>query len=70
MDGFAVIERLHRDATLRLIPCVAVTALAMIGDKSVIMRAGFDGYITKPIDPEKFVAEIESYLKAKSIQME
>ena len=63
LDGYGVLARLRRDALLRGIPCVAVTALAMLGDQSKILDAGFDGYISKPIDPEKFVAEVDTYLK-------
>lgn len=63
LDGYGVLARLRRDAVLREIPCVAVTALAMLGDQSKILDAGFDGYISKPIDPEKFVAEVDTYLK-------
>lgn len=63
LDGFGVIARLRADPTLRSIPCIAVTALAMVGDETKILSAGFDGYISKPIDPEKFVKEIKNYLE-------
>ncbi len=46
-------------------PLVAVTALAMVGDKERLIAGGFDGYIAKPINPETFVAEIERYLPTK-----
>ncbi len=46
-------------------PLVAVTALAMVGDKEKLIAGGFDGYIPKPIDPETFVSEIERYLPAE-----
>ncbi len=45
-------------------PLVAVTALAMVGDKETLIAGGFDGYIPKPINPETFVTEIERYLPA------
>jgi CheY-like chemotaxis protein len=34
----------------------------MVGDRERIMAAGFDGYMTKPIDPTVFVRELERYL--------
>jgi two-component system cell cycle response regulator len=34
----------------------------MVGDREKVIDAGFDGYIAKPIDPETFVREVESYL--------
>jgi two-component system cell cycle response regulator len=41
---------------------VAVTALAMLGDRDKVLDAGFDGYIAKPIIPETFVQEVEAFL--------
>lgn len=62
MNGFEVLRRLRADRRLAGVPIVGVTALAMVGDREKIMAAGFDGYLTKPIAPETFVAEIEKYL--------
>lgn len=62
MDGFAVAERIKKEPVLQKIPLLAVTALAMVGDKERILKAGFDGYITKPISPESFVQEVEAFL--------
>jgi len=63
-DGYAVARQLKADPVLRPIPLVAVTALAMVGDREKVLAAGFDGYITKPITPETFVAQLETYLDA------
>ncbi|NTV63059.1 MAG: response regulator [Oscillochloris sp.] len=62
LDGFAVAHHLKSDASLRRIPLVAVTALAMVGDRDRILAAGFDGYIAKPIEPEHFVRQVELFL--------
>jgi CheY-like chemotaxis protein len=62
MDGYEAASRLKEDAELSAIPLVAVTAYAMVGDRERIMAAGFDGYMTKPIDPTVFVRELERYL--------
>jgi two-component system cell cycle response regulator DivK len=35
----------------------------MKGDRERILESGCDGYISKPIDPETFVSEMEEYLK-------
>jgi len=63
MDGYAVAARLKSDARLATIPLVAVTALAMVGDRDKVVAAGFDGYLTKPINPRLLVGQIEAYLR-------
>lgn len=62
MDGYEVARRLASDARHRHIPLIAVTALAMVGDREKVLRAGFDGYISKPIVPESFVSQIDAFL--------
>jgi two-component system cell cycle response regulator len=62
LDGYGVVAQLKRDVALRDIPVVAVTALAMVGDRNKILSAGFDGYISKPIEPETFVAQVAAFL--------
>ncbi len=63
LDGYAVIRRLKDHPALRAIPVVAVTALAMVGDRDKVLGTGFDGYIAKPIQPETFVAQVEAFLQ-------
>jgi CheY-like chemotaxis protein len=62
MDGYEVARWLKSDTELRHVPLVAVTALAMVGDRDRVLAVGFDGYLTKPINPETFVRQIEIYL--------
>ena len=64
MDGFAVLAALRTEPSLAGVPILAVTALAMAGDREKVLAAGFDGYISKPIEPESFVAELEAFLAA------
>ncbi|WP_313170781.1 response regulator [Massilia oculi] len=64
MDGFAVLAALKTEPSLSGVPILAVTALAMAGDREKVLAAGFDGYISKPIEPESFVAELEAFLAA------
>ncbi len=63
MDGHAVARALREIAALRAVPIVAVTSYAMVGDREKSLAAGCTGYIEKPINPETFVAEIETYLR-------
>jgi len=61
-DGYAVLQALRGDALLRETPVLAVTALNMRGDRERCLAAGFDGYLAKPIDPQTFVAHVETFL--------
>jgi two-component system cell cycle response regulator len=66
MDGYEVAQRLKLDLKLAAVPLVAVTAYAMVGDREKVLTAGFNGYISKPINPESFVGEIEMFLSPKA----
>jgi two-component system cell cycle response regulator DivK len=61
MDGYSVARALRAIESLRQVPIVAVTSYAMVGDREKALAAGCNGYIEKPINPETFVAEVESY---------
>lgn len=59
-DGYEVAQRLKAEPATAAIPLIAVTAMAMVGDREKVLAAGFDDYITKPIQPENFIAQIEA----------
>jgi two-component system cell cycle response regulator DivK len=59
LGGYEVIRRIREDATLRGIRVVALTALAMRGERERALAAGFDAYISKPISFSLLNAEIE-----------
>lgn len=61
-DGFAVLEEL-KQLPERSWRVVALTAHAMPEDRAKAEAAGFDGYITKPIDVRTFPAEVARYLE-------
>jgi two-component system cell cycle response regulator len=63
VDGYEVAHRLKLHPVLSRIPLVAVTAMAMVGDRDKVLAAGFDGYIDKPITPEIFVTQVEAFGK-------
>jgi two-component system, cell cycle response regulator len=63
MDGYEVAQRLRDDPQCRNHPIVAVTALAMVGDREKLLTSGFSGYISKPIEPETFPAKVQEFLK-------
>jgi len=60
MDGLEAVKRLKKNRGD--LPVVALTAKAMSGDREKILAAGFDGYIEKPIEPERFVSQVERFI--------
>ncbi len=66
MDGYEFARRFKAEPTLSLTPLVAVTALAMSADRDRISAAGFNGCITKPIEPRTFVSQVEAFLPGTS----
>lgn len=62
LDGFGVVRKLKDDLCTQTLPVIAVTAQAMVGDRDKLLKAGFDGYIGKPIEPESFVAQVDAFL--------
>ncbi|MFZ1979778.1 MAG: response regulator [Smithella sp.] len=68
MDGYAVARELRKNDDLAGTTIVAVTSYAMVGDRERILEAGADGYIEKPIDPERFVEQIKKYISNCHLQ--
>jgi len=63
-DGYAVLEELN-ELPERSWKVVALTAHALPEDRARASAAGFDGYITKPIDVRTFPAEVARYLQPR-----
>jgi len=63
LSGEEVIKKLRKNLITKNIPVIAVTALAMKGDEKRFLKAGCNGYISKPIDSDSLLAEIERLLR-------
>jgi len=63
LDGFAVIRKIRENPSLARLPVLAITAYAMRGDRESVMNAGFDGYLSKPINSSDISNEIERLLQ-------
>ena len=63
MDGWEATRRIKAIPELQHIPILALTAHAMSGDKERALKAGCDGYISKPISPTAVAAEVERILE-------
>jgi two-component system cell cycle response regulator DivK len=58
IDGVTALERIRNDAATSRIPIVAMTASVMKEDRERFDKAGFDGFITKPIDVKRFPDQV------------
>jgi two-component system, cell cycle response regulator len=67
-DGVEVCRQLKQDPALRNIPMVAVTAYAMVRDREKLLAHGFNGYLSKPINPQTFIADMAPYLLATKVE--
>jgi len=67
LDGFEATRILHEDPATTNIPIIAVTALALHGDKEKCLAAGAREYLTKPISLENLKAVVEKWLSTKPI---
>jgi two-component system cell cycle response regulator DivK len=67
MDGLEATRILKNDAATSAIPVIALTALAMKGDKERILAAGCDGYIAKPLAYRDFLTAISGHLPSSPV---
>ena len=54
VDGITALKRLRGDPETAAIPVVAVTASVTPGERDRVVAAGFNGYVSKPIDVATF----------------
>ncbi len=65
MDGFQTIKRIKGEAKYSSIPVIALTAYAMLDNKGIIERNGFNDLITKPVNTIELETKIKKYLSKK-----
>lgn len=62
LDGYEVLRTLRARPQFTRVKIVAVTAVAMVGDRERTLAAGFDHYMSKPINPRTFVRELDAFV--------
>jgi two-component system cell cycle response regulator DivK len=65
MDGVTALRRLRQDERTAAIPVVAVTAQAMTGDRERFLEAGFNAYMSKPVDIVEFIGTVKRYCEGR-----
>jgi CheY-like chemotaxis protein len=66
MDGVETLRRLRLDGRTASIPVIAVTAQAMHGDRERFEAAGFDGYLSKPVDLDELLGAVDRHCRERS----
>jgi two-component system cell cycle response regulator DivK len=61
LDGVQVLHRLRANARTAAIPVLALTAQAMHGDRERFLAAGFDGYLSKPVDVRELIGTVREH---------
>jgi two-component system, cell cycle response regulator DivK len=61
LDGVQALHRLRADERTAAIPVLAVTAQAMQGDRQGFLAAGFDGYVSKPVNIRELIGTVRHH---------
>ena len=67
MDGRAALEALKADAATRSIPALMLSRHGEIDEKVIVLTAGVQDFITKPVDPREHVARITQQLQWREL---
>jgi two-component system cell cycle response regulator DivK len=62
MDGYQAMTKMKDDPNMQHTPVIAVTAQAMVGDRERCLAAGAKGYISKPVNVDDLVLQLNNYL--------
>ena len=62
MDGYEAMHQIRHTLKLHQLPIIALTAKAMAGDREKCIAAGASDYITKPVDIQKLLTLIKTWL--------
>ncbi len=66
LDGISAFKEIRSDTRLQNIPVIALTASVMTEERETILAYGFDGFISKPFDPDEFKHTIQQVLYGKN----
>ena len=66
MTGVEALGLLRRNERTARIPVLALTAQAMKGDRERFIEAGFDGYLSKPVDIDELLTTVEQHCGVRS----
>ncbi len=62
IDGLEAVSKLRKNPRFTKTPVIALTAYAMSGDEEKALAAGFDGYLSKPMDVKQLLAYLHQFV--------
>ena len=65
VDGIEALRRFRADERTAAIPVLAVTAQAMHGDRERFLAAGFDGYVSKPVNVSELLGTVRQHCEGR-----
>lgn len=66
-DGYGALRKIRSSERLKNIPIVAVTAEASLEQMNKARESGFDGFLGKPLDPDRFPDQIRRILAGEPV---
>ena len=66
-DGYTALKKIRSSARLKATPVVVVTALASQDQMNLARQSGFDGFLGKPLDPDRFPDQIQRILAGDQV---
>ncbi len=66
-DGYGALKKIRQSDRLKSVPVIAITALSSEEQMNKALLAGFDGFIGKPLNPDKFPEQIHKVLSGEKV---
>ncbi len=63
LDGLSATQMIRKIPKFKSLPIISLTAKAMKGDREKALEAGASDYVTKPVDPEKLLSVMHTWLQ-------
>jgi two-component system cell cycle response regulator DivK len=66
-DGYGALKKIRASERFKAVPIVAVTAEASLEQMNKARESGFDGFLGKPLDPDRFPDQIRRILSGDPV---
>lgn len=66
-DGYGALKKIRASERFKAVPIIAVTAEASMEQMNKARDSGFDGFLGKPLDPDRFPDQIRRILNGEQV---